>query len=170
MGKAEPGYWLSIVTGFERSLRRLEQSSVYRHDLSDKSFARWSGGQPACIPFQDDTEWIEMVRAKTAAGATIERVRIIDDPMTPYQTWLIPASSEIVAAGEVHKYVTRRVAAEVLGVHRADGDWWLVDDTTLVFFDSTHGWGQISSVESEVVVARGVWRRAWGSSRERAVA
>lgn len=153
--------WLPVVTGFERSLRRLEQLPGYRQDLDTESWRRWSSGNPACIPGADDHEWVGMVRSKTANGATIERVRVIDDPMTPYQTWLIPASAEIVAAGESHRYVTRLVADRLLDVRRADGDWWIVDDHTVVYLDGK-GWGTVHTDPDRVSAALNVWKRAWG--------
>lgn len=153
--------WMTVVTGFERSLRRLEQLRSYQQDINTESWRRWSAGDPACIPGADDHDWVAMVRSKTAAGATIERVRVIDDPMTPYQTWLIPASAEIVAAGESHRYVTRLVADRLLDVQRPDGDWWIVDDHTVVYLDG-NGWGKVSTVPAEVNGALNVWKRAWG--------
>jgi hypothetical protein len=77
--------------------------------------------------------WADQIRELTANGRRVERVRVHDDPPTPYQRWERWAARQTVAAGEVIRYMRRERAYEV-GLLPAAGpdDWWLLDDERLV--------------------------------------
>lgn len=149
---------LALVRAYRRTAHRLEQAKVYLGDVRSGSLDAWLAG---AIAPRTANPWTEMVAAKTATGSRMERVRMHDDPPTPYQKWLRWASASNIAAGEIQRYVSR---ADAVDAGLADaGDWWLIDDELLIVF---HFEG-IERVAVEVVddagrvtEARGWWRIA----------
>lgn len=67
-----------------------------------------------------------MVAAKVAVGVRFERVRVVNDPPTPYPVWLRWTSARNLLAGERQGYITRS-DADRLEVTFEAGDWWLID-------------------------------------------
>jgi hypothetical protein len=63
----------------------------------------------------------------------MERVRVHDDPPTPYQQWERWVGSWNIRAGETLRYMTRARAHEVgLLPAAGDVDWWLLDSNRLI--------------------------------------
>lgn len=121
--------WLALVKAYKRTAFRLEQAPAYLADIRSGALDSWLAGAtapPSANP------WTEMVAAKAAAGARMERVRVYCDPPTPYQEWNRWASAANVAAGEVQHYISWADAVDA-GLVDA-GDWWLLDDELLVVF------------------------------------
>lgn len=124
--------WSELVASFELAARRLEQAPAYYGDIHGGWLDEWLAGATTPPP---TTWWLDNVaRTKLDAGATIERIRVHEDPPTPCQQWLRWMSASTVDAGERHHYLTRRVADEA-GLGRA-GDWWLLDNRLAVVYHS----------------------------------
>ena len=66
----------------------------------------------------------------THEGKTVSRVRVLDEPPTDYQRWLLWADPWHAAAGEDIRYIPRSRAVRV-GLPLAH-DWWLLDDTRVI--------------------------------------
>ena len=126
--------WLAHVTSYQRSLLRLEQQPAYVVDAHSGAMDQWLAGGPALPSEGPEDPWCRMVRQRLAAtGATVDRIRVLEEPPTRYQQWLVEASSENVDAGESIRYLNRS-EADTAGITADAGDWWLVDRRLLVQF------------------------------------
>ncbi|MFJ3097335.1 DUF6879 family protein [Streptomyces hydrogenans] len=113
---------------FEHTAFRLETRRGYATDRNGARFQAFMRGiDPAPEP---DHPWNVNVRQKARAGARFSRVRIIDEPPTDGQRFLMATAAGGVAAGEDIR-VLGRTDAEQLGIDLAH-DYWLFDSTTLV--------------------------------------
>jgi hypothetical protein len=124
--------WAAALRDFQRSAYRLELRESYFEP--DDSVARYLAGDPIDpdeVP--DFIAWADQIRWLTEAGRTVARVRVHDEPLTPYQRWERWAARQTVAAGEEIRYISRRRARDV-GLLPAAGpdDWWLLDDQRLI--------------------------------------
>lgn len=148
---------------FTRSAFRCEQQPTYRVPGETDTVGRFLSGDP-----QDPTElpefrdWYQTIRDQTAAGRTVERVRIHDDPPTDYQRWVRWVGRWNEQAGEVIHYVTRPEAAQA-GFLPADPgrDWWLFDDRRLAVLDwdtTGHLIGRLLITDDEQVAQARAWR------------
>ena len=83
---------------------------------------------------QNDTDWLQpwfdRVRAATRAGKIIRRARIISEPVSGYQKWVLKDSHLFVEAGEDIRWVPR---SRVSTVALPGNDFWLFDDQVVVF-------------------------------------
>ncbi|MEV0251461.1 DUF6879 family protein [Nocardia sp. NPDC050712] len=75
--------------------------------------------------FQD---WYDFVQETTARGVSVRRVRVVTVPHSDYQRWLLRLTALNIEAGEEIRYLPRHLAGEV-----PPDDWWLVDDSIVVF-------------------------------------
>ncbi len=127
--------WFPTVTGFERSLKRLEQQPIYIVDVRSGALDAWIAGGSAVDADDINSDWNRMVADKATQGATVTRIRVAHD--SRYQQWLREASVPNIAAGETIHYLELDKATET-GVTDA-GDWWIVDDETLIEFGFPDG-------------------------------
>ncbi|MRH88789.1 hypothetical protein GFY24_15275 [Nocardia sp. SYP-A9097] len=81
---------------------------------------------------QDDYSWFEpwtqLVRATTARGVRVTRVRVVTIPHVDYQRWLLALTRLNAEAGEDIRYLPRHLAGAV-----PSDDFWLLDDKRVVF-------------------------------------
>jgi hypothetical protein len=109
---------------FERSAWRWECQPEYRIDQD--ALRRWRAGLP------DDPArkqpWLRYIRDLTAAGKTWQRVRMLAEPITEYQQWLIEQTRTNIDAGEDIRWTT---ATATVGLGLPRYDFYLFDDTTL---------------------------------------
>jgi Family of unknown function (DUF6879) len=124
--------WDAAFRNFERSAFRLELQPRYYEADEEPEVQAFLSGEPVPPESPEWQEWFDLVRSHVAAGRQIERVRVHEDPPTPYQQWERWAGRWNVAAGEDIRYITRERAHEV-GLLPAAGteDWWLFDSTRL---------------------------------------
>ena len=118
-----------LFVEFEHAAFRLETRRGYATDREGdrfKAFMRGIDPQPA-----PDSPWNTNVRDKTAQGARFSRVRIVDDPPTDGQRFLMAAASSNIAAGEDIRVLSRYVA-ETAGL--PDYDFWLFDSRLVARF------------------------------------
>lgn len=117
------------VLNIEHSALRLELQATYLEPIEADTVARFYAGHP-----QDPTElpfmrtWYKRVRLATRSGKHVARVRVQEEPPTPYQMWERFIGPWNTAAGEEIRYLTRR-HAHTIGLLPAAGttDWWLLD-------------------------------------------
>jgi hypothetical protein len=150
------------IRSFEHTAFRLEQQRAYDVAAEREMLARFLAGD-LTPPTETAAvrEWFGHVAAQVAAGKRLERVRVQEEPPTPYQEWERWFGRWNSEAGESIRYMTRQEAHNV-GLLPAAGneDWWLLDSCRVVamrFDDQGH------RLESELVTepARVVQACAW---------
>ncbi|GGR54799.1 DUF6879 family protein [Streptomyces roseolus] len=149
-----------LFAGFEHTAWRLETRRGYATDRNSPKWARWKAG--ADISAEPPNAWRENVRRQVAAGKRFERVRLVDEPLTEGQEFLLATGLGNVASGEDIRNLTRAKAAQL---RLPDYDFWLFDSRTLVRFvfdadDTTLG-VVVSEDPSEVAAACQVRDAAW---------
>lgn len=116
-----------LFGAFEHTAFRLETRRGYATDRAGARFQAFMRGvDPAPEP---EHPWNVNVREKAAQGARFSRVRIVDEPPTDGQRFLMATAAGGVAAGEDIR-VLARIDADALGL--PDWDFWLFDSRTLV--------------------------------------
>ncbi|MFE7134291.1 DUF6879 family protein [Streptomyces sp. NPDC057638] len=114
---------------FQHTAWRLETRRGYASDRKSAKWRRWQNGSDlSAEPF---SEWQRNVREQTLTGKRFERVRIVDEPATDGQRFLLASGLGNVAAGEDIRNMTR---SEAIRLGLPDFDFWLFDSRTLVRF------------------------------------
>jgi hypothetical protein len=117
---------------FRLSAFRLEMLPSYdvTEDAEREAFRLWSAGDD--VPAQD-REWPRLVASAVAAGKTMQRVRLVQRPLSDYirfeMEWGYPAN---VAAGEDIRILE---LAPGEGFPYVADDFWLFDNETAVWLD-----------------------------------
>ncbi|MBP0455435.1 hypothetical protein J5Y04_38835 [Kitasatospora sp. RG8] len=119
-----------INDGFEHTAWRLETRTGY---LSDKQMPSYSEFlRTGDTAGEVGHPWFENVRRMVDKGKRFERVRLVDDPPTEGQRYLLACARTNVAAGEDIRYMWRS-DAEVAGLAGLS-DFWLFDSRTVARF------------------------------------
>ncbi|MBI0375280.1 hypothetical protein JBE27_03055 [Streptomyces albiflaviniger] len=115
---------------FEHTAWRLETQSGYASDRSGAKWQRWKAGENIGR-YEPEQPWHAGVRAQTEAGKRFERVRLVDDPPSEGQRFLLASGLGNVEAGE-----------DIRNMYRSDAqriglpgyDFWLFDSQIVVRF------------------------------------
>jgi hypothetical protein len=117
-----------LFASFQREALHLEMRDSYGTAAEIPHLAKWEAGEP------DDTDWLQpwfdTVRAGTKAGKIFRRARIVSEPISSYQKWVLKDSHLFVEAGEDIRWVPR---SRVSTVALPGNDFWLFDDELVVF-------------------------------------
>ncbi|WP_055532491.1 DUF6879 family protein [Streptomyces graminilatus] len=145
---------------FRHTAWRLETRRGYATDRNTPKWDRWQAGED--VSRDPDNAWRENIRAQTAQGKRFERVRLVDEPPTQGQQFLMAAAPSGVAAGEDIRNLSR---AEAERLRLPDNDFWLFDSQVLVRFafdddDTTLG-VYVTEDPVEVLAACQVRDAAW---------
>lgn len=149
-----------MFADFKHTAWRLETRRGYASDRKSQKWQRWQAGEGiADEPFD---AWRSNVRKQTEQGKRFERVRLVDEPATEGQAYLLASGLGNVAAGEDIRNMTRAEAGR-LGL--PDWDFWLFDSRVLVRFvfddeDNTRG-VMVSEDPAEVLAACQARDSAW---------
>ena len=115
-------------TTFRREAIHLEMRDAYGTEAELPHLRKWLNGEP------DDTDWLQpwfaTVRTGTSAGKIFRRARIVSEPVTDYQRWILKDSYLFVEAGEDIRWVPRRLVSTTA---LPGNDFWLFDDELVVF-------------------------------------
>ncbi|MEV0887392.1 DUF6879 family protein [Streptomyces microflavus] len=114
---------------FKHTAFRLETRRGYASDRNSTKWERWKSG--ADIATEPDNAWRENVHAQTAEGKRFERVRLVDQPVTEGQRFLLASGHSNVSAGEDIRNLPRS-EAERIGL--PDHDFWLFDSRLVARF------------------------------------
>ena len=118
----------SLFTSFRREALHLEMRDSYGTAAEIPHLAKWQAGEP------DDTDWLQpwfdTVRAGVRVGKAFRRARIVSEPVSGYQKWVLKDSHLFVEAGEDIRWVQR---SRVSTVALPGNDFWLFDDRIVVF-------------------------------------
>lgn len=122
-----------LFAEFEHTAWRLETRRGYASDRAGTRFQAFVRGiEPAPEP---DHPWNVNVRAKAEQGARFSRVRIVDEPPTDGQRFLMATAAGNVDAGEDIRVLPR---ADAERLQLPDHDLWLFDSRTLVRMHIDH--------------------------------
>lgn len=118
-----------LFRDFKHTAWRLETRRGYASDRNSPKWGRFLAGED--ISHDPDNDWRENVRAQTAQGKRFERVRLVDEPLTTGQQFLLASAPGNVAAGEDIRNLSRTQAGEL---RLPDHDFWLFDSKVLARF------------------------------------
>lgn len=114
---------------FRHTAWRLETRRGYASDRNSPKWGRWLAGED--IAAGPDNAWRENVRVQVAQGKRFERVRLVDEPPTQGQEFLLASGLGNVTAGEDIRNLTR---SEAQALRLPDFDFWLFDSRILARF------------------------------------
>jgi hypothetical protein len=145
---------------FRHTAWRLETRRGYASDRKSPLWPRFLGGED--ITQEPANAWRLNVEEQTAQGKRFGRVRLVDEPATEGQRFLLTRAPSNVAAGEDIRYLTRAQAEEL---RLPDYDFWLFDSKILARFafdeeDTTLG-VYVTEDPAEVLAACQVRDAAW---------
>ncbi|MFM9444584.1 DUF6879 family protein [Streptomyces acidiscabies] len=145
---------------FGHTAWRLETQRGYASDRKSPKWGPFLAGED--ITQEPDNPWRANVRAQTAQGKRFERVRLVDEPPTQGQEFLLASAPGNVASGEDIRNLTR---AEAQQLRLPDYDFWLFDSKVVVRFvindeDVTLG-VYVSEDPAEVLAACQARDAAW---------
>lgn len=114
---------------FRHTAWRLETRRGYASDLKSPNWEKAQEGE--VFHFNPDSPWHTNVRAQTESGKRFERVRLVDEPATQGQRFLLATGMGNVEAGEDIRNLTR---AEAERLRLPDYDFWLFDSKVVARF------------------------------------
>ncbi|MFF7023896.1 DUF6879 family protein [Streptomyces klenkii] len=118
-----------LFEDFEHSAWRLETQRGY---ASDRLSPRWGPFQRGeALGYDPSQPWHANVRRQTGRGKRFERVRLVDDPPTEGQRFLLASGLGNVEAGEDIRNMYR---ADAVRIGLPEYDFWLFDSRTVVEF------------------------------------
>ncbi len=114
---------------FEHTAWRLETRRGYAVDIGTARYEAFLRGEP--LPYDPANVWHANVRRQVAQGKRFERVRLVDEPLSTGQRFLLTSGLGNVEAGEDIRNLPRSTAQR-LGLPAVD--FWLFDSRVLVRF------------------------------------
>ncbi|MFE2561406.1 DUF6879 family protein [Streptomyces sp. NPDC059352] len=114
---------------FRHTAWRLESRRGYASDRNSPAWALWKAGGD--VTAEPPNTWRENVAQAAAEGRRFERVRIVDEPLTEGQRFLLASGLGNVAAGEDIRNLPR---AEAERLNLPAHDFWLFDSRLLARF------------------------------------
>ncbi|MFD5466027.1 DUF6879 family protein [Kitasatospora sp. NPDC127059] len=150
----------NLFTTFQHTTYRLETRRRYRSDERSETYRQFAAGH---TPEWDlDGPWCRSRREQSALGKRFERVRIMDNPPTLGQRYLLNNSERNGKVGEDIRYLWR-ADAERLDLPAEDA--WLFDSRViaLLHFDADDEVTHVELITDPVRVARACQERdaAW---------
>ncbi|WP_149179655.1 DUF6879 family protein [Streptomyces sp. TRM49041] len=119
-----------LFESFEHTAWRLETRRRFASDEATDTYAQFIAGQPVQWDYND--RWCTNVRAHTAQGKRFERVRIVDNPPTPGQLYLLDNAKRNCAVGEDIRNLWREEADRL---RLPAEDFWLFDSRYVALLD-----------------------------------
>lgn len=119
-----------FASGFVHTAWRWETRREYGVPSETADFRRFLRGEPAS-PDTAAGPWRETMRLLHGQGKSVARVRVLDEPPTGYQRWLLEDVLDSVEAGEDIRYLSRSAAEEL---DLPMDDFWLFDSHTVGVF------------------------------------
>ncbi len=150
-----------MAAGDPAGLRhRLETRRGYATDRNGPKWARFLADED--ISQDPPNLWKDNICAQTQAGKRFERVRIVDEPPTQGQKFLLASAPNNVTAGEDIRNLTR---AEAEQLRLPEYDFWLFDSQIVARFafddeDTTLG-VYVTEDPAEVLAACQARDAAW---------
>ncbi|MET7453943.1 DUF6879 family protein [Streptomyces sp. NPDC005574] len=144
----------------KHSAWRLETRRRYASDEATDTYQQFTAGEP--VTWDLDDEWCRGRREQAALGKRFERVRILDEPPTEGQRYLLDNARRNAAVGEDIRVLGRSEAGELQLPHT---DFWIFDSrvVALLHFDDGDEITQVELITDPVDVLRYMQAReaAW---------
>jgi hypothetical protein len=112
-----------LFTSFKHTAWRLETRRRYASDEVTETYAQFLRGEPVDWEGRD-AEWCAERREQTALGKRFERVRIVDNPPSPGQLYLLDNARRNSSVGEDIRQLWRPEAERL---QLPEEDFWLFD-------------------------------------------
>lgn len=141
-----------LFTQFEHTAWRLETRRRYASDEATDTYAEFIRGE--AVNWEGvDAEWCAERQEQTALGKRFQRVRIVDNPPTPGQLYLLDNARRNSSVGETI-YSLSRAHADRLGLPAED--FWLFDSrlVALLHFDSDDNLRDVELITEPSMVLR----------------
>ena len=136
---------------FEHSAWHLETRRGYASDREDLGFAEFLRSGQA--PMDLDSEWCTNIRRQTAEGKYVGRVRVVDNPPTEGQLFLLDYARCNAATGEDVRNLWREDAERT---YLPAEDFWIFDSrlVAVLHFDDQDALGDIEVITEPAEVLR----------------
>jgi hypothetical protein len=129
---------------FKRSAFRVEAQPAYALGDEQADFDRFLAGSPTPPPEMAwYRPWVDQVAQWTRDRKTISRVRVLAEPPTDYQRWLLWGAPWFASIGEDIRYMNHSTAHRI-GLPLQD--WWLLDGERVIVMHFTAE-GEVSGKE-----------------------
>lgn len=140
-----------MFTRVKHSAWRLETRRRYASDEETSTYAQFAAGQP--VTWDLDDEWCTIRREQSALGVRFERVRILDEPATPGQLYLLDNARRNSAVGEDIRTLPRATAEDL---RLPAEDFWIFDSRVVAFlvFDDEDRMTGVELITNPVEVLR----------------
>ncbi|QCX75080.1 hypothetical protein C9F11_06900 [Streptomyces sp. YIM 121038] len=141
----------SMFTTLKHSAWRLETRGRYASDEATDTYAQFLA--EGRVDWDFDDPWCRGRREQAALGKRFERVRVLDEPPTAGQLYLLDNARRNTAVGEDIRVLTRGKAVE-LGL--PDQDFWVFDSRAvgLLHFDDGDEITRVELITDPVQVLR----------------
>ncbi|MFB7711572.1 DUF6879 family protein [Streptomyces sp. NPDC056105] len=140
-----------MFTSLKHSAWRLETRCRYASDEGTDTYAQFLA--EGRVDWDLDDPWCVERRDQKALGKRFERVRILDEPQTEGQRYLLDNARRNTAAGEDIRVISRALADE----HRLSAeDFWIFDSrvVALLHFDDADQMTGVELITNPVDVVR----------------
>ncbi|MER6411958.1 DUF6879 family protein [Streptomyces humidus] len=141
-----------LFTQFEHTAWRLETRRRYASDEAADTYTQFIRGESVDWD-ETDSEWCANRREQTALGKRIERVRIVDNPPTTGQLYLLDNARRNSAVGERIMSLWR---SEADRLNLPSEDFWLFDSrmVALLKFDDADNLADVELITEPAEVVR----------------
>lgn len=136
---------------FQHTAWRLETRRRYQSDEETETYLRFARGDDA--DWDLDDPWCVSRREQAAFGKRFERVRVMDNPPTFGQRYLLDNARRNAAVGEDIRNLWR---SDAVKLKLPDQDFWLFDSRViaLLHFDEADRMTDVELITDPVEVAR----------------
>ncbi|MFC1429536.1 DUF6879 family protein [Streptacidiphilus sp. N1-3] len=145
---------------FQHTAWRWETQRGYDSDRQSPAYQAFLRGEEAVRDRR--RPWLVNIAAQVREGKRIERVRVLDNPPTEGQRFLLSGAPYNIDAGEDIRHLDRAKAEEL---RLPEDDFWLFDSRLLLrmHFDDQQRWLGAEAVEepAEVLTACQIRDAAW---------
>jgi len=117
-----------LFRDFKRSAFHLEMQDEYHVTEEIEPFRRWLNNEPDDYAWV--REWHELIKDATAAGKSVQRARVVSQPVSDYVRFEHAMARFNTAAGEQLYWVPRHLTT---GIAFPERDFWLLDEEVVAF-------------------------------------
>jgi hypothetical protein len=125
----------AVFDSFTRTAFRLETLPHYAVPIEADAYADFLAGRPYDLTWHH--AWLDTMHRKIRQGQRVQRVRVMDEPPTPYQRFELAVTPHNLDIGEDIRVIVRSTA---VALALPACDFWLFDDQRVVSMDfDAHG-------------------------------